>query len=380
MSGIADLINQYRATIFVYFIVICSASLFAALSYRKSRSGKYVWRKYWFILSFVVLLLFLGLANCGEDYYSYNRIFDNCFNWKHQHTLRIERGYLLLNMAVKCVVNSFEVFHFVWALIVLLLIYSTIAKYKHIIRPGWAILGYTTIFMIQGLNLMRMYLAIAIIFWGIRYIIQEKKLKYLFVVLAAYLIHRSAVCVLVPYAMWVMFSKKEKYALKIILTIMMFAAFNVFRNVFVSEMIFGYQYQGSTSGQIGSIQIVYALPVLLVFLYYHVYKKNFLQDAIVSKLIIFYLSSIIFALMSYSITTMGRVLFYFTYAYMVLPGYLMSNCTRAKKYRPWYKVTMHEAIKLGFVLYYFFRAYMMIAYIETDGLQVYSNILGFLAK
>ena len=32
MSGIGELINQYSATIFVYFVVICIASISAALS------------------------------------------------------------------------------------------------------------------------------------------------------------------------------------------------------------------------------------------------------------------------------------------------------------------------------------------------------------
>lgn len=380
MNGIGELINQYSATIFVYFVVICSASIFAALSYRKNNTGNYVWRRIWFILSFITLLLFLGLANCGEDYYSYNRIFDNCFDWGNPHTLRIERGYLLFNMAVKCISSSFKFFHFIWAFVILVLIYSTIAKYKDVIRPGWTILGYTSIFMIQGLDLMRMYFAIAIIFWGIRFVIQDKKIKYLLVVIAAFFVHRSALCVLVPYAMWVMFSRKEKYTLKIILTAMMYGVIYALRNVLFSEMLFGYQYGGSTSGQIGSAQIVYAFPIMLVFLYYRIYKKEYIKDPIVSNLMIFYLSSIVFALMSYSITTMGRVLFYFTYPYMVLPGYLMSNWSGSNRYRPWHKVSMHEIIGFCFILYYFFRAYMMIAYIETDGLQVYSNILGFFAN
>ena len=380
MSGIGELINNYSDTIIVYFFVICVASIFAALSYRKNNFGDYIWRKYWFILSFVVLLLFLGFANCGEDYYSYNRIFDNCFDWNYPHTLRIERGYLLFNMAVKCITSSFEFFHFVWAFAILSLIYSTIAKYKEVIRPGWTILGYTTIFMFQGLNLMRMYFAIAIIFWGIRFVIQDKKINYFFVIISAFFIHRSALCVLIPYAMWVMFSSKEKYIPKIIITLMMYGVFFILRNVLFSEFILGYQYKGITTGKIGSAQIVYAFPIILVFLYYRIVKKEYLLDPIVSNLMVFYLSSIVFALMSYYITTMGRVLFYFTYPYIVLPGYLMTNWSGSDEYRPWRIVSIHEIIGLCFILYYFFRAYMMISYIETDGLQVYSSILGFIAK
>ena len=377
MFGINELIISYKSTILLYFLVIVIASCFAALSYYKGSDGYYKWKWYWLFLSFLVLLFFLGFADCGADYYSYKRIFDHSFDWHYQHTDRIERGYLLINAIVKSVVDNYKVFHFIWALIMLTLVYSTIAKYRDIVKPGWSVLAYSSIFMIQSLDLMRMYLAVAIIFWGIRFFLQNKRIHYLIVILIAFFIHRSAICMLVPYVMWIMFSKGEKYFLKSVVTLIMYLAFYFSKDYLFQDAVLGYQYSGSTDGALGITQILYALPIFALILFFRYYKNDFENDNIVGGLSIFYFSSLIFSMMSYSITPMGRVLFYFTYPYILLPGYFLTNHRYAGANVPINILNIYKLIGFLLILYYLFRAYMMISYIELDGLEIYTNVFGF---
>lgn len=374
----SDIFIKYSDTIFFYFIIICTASISATLSYRY-KNGKYYYNKLWLIISFGILLCFLGFASVGTDYFQYSNIFDKSLQVSYWKTTRIEKGFLLFNSIIRIFTSNFEVFHFLWALVILLLIYSTIIKFRRIISPGWAILAYSSVFMFQSLDLMRMYLAIAIAFWGVRYIINKKYYAYAVVIVVASLIHKTALCLIIPFVIWRMFSKNEYYLSKTIVSFGVFIVVYFIRGFLFDGTFLGYSYKSHDSGEIGVIWIAYHLPILAIFIYYRFIKKKYINDDFVSIMFIFLCSSAVMWCLSYFIEGIGRATFYFTYPFIILPQYLINQHSRqitlgSKMVKHKNKRLGTKFISIAFIIYYIFRAYMMIGYLESDGLQIYRSI------
>lgn len=373
----SDILAEYGATVFFYFAIMCVSSLLAKASYQYTNSGVKT-RFFLFACSFLVLVCFLGFANNGTDYNEYSLIFSRSLDATYWRSTRIEKGFLLFNAIIRFFTPNFAVFHFVWAVCILLLIYSTIWKNRDIINPGWAILAYTTTYMLQGLDLMRMYLAIAIIFWGFRYIVNQKYLSSFITNLVAFSVHKSAICIMLPFLIWVLSKKKGHYFIKSLVIASFFYAIYYMRGYLFAGDFLGYAYTSNQTGSIGIIWIVYHLPVFVLFLYY--IKRKTSQDEIVNSLFIFLCVSAGMWVLSYFVQAMGRATFYFTYPFVILPQYVLLSDKRRNyingitSNRPWYVISYMDLVGLGMILYYFFRAYMYLGYFVTDGVQIYTTI------
>lgn len=375
MNEIAILISKYYNTIILYFGVIVLSTLLAKLSYIK-KNGKYIFNRYLFWASFLILLIFLGFSKIGTDYDSYNYIFEKSITTSYWKRTRIEKGYLLFNAIIRFFTNNFYVFHFIWAFCMLYLIYSTIYKYKEYINPCWAILAYTTIFMFQSMNLIRMYLAIAIIFWGIRFIINNKPFKYFLVILMAFLIHRSAIIMTIPFVFWICFKNKGKYFFKAILIFLVFFGIIIFRKYIFNGNFLKYEYTYREEASIGSIWIIYYFPIYYLFM---IYKKKHLasQDLFLNILFLFLCSATCLWILSYFVDAIGRANYYFTYVFMVMPSYILDKIeisSQKKNINSNGYIKKFNLMKFLMIIYFLFRAYMSIGYIETDGLQLYYTI------
>lgn len=375
--SVFGLISTYKETVLFYAIMIALITYSAFMSYRRDKLGRFVWRKKWFRLSFIIAVLFLGLATCGEDYASYERIFNSSIEPAYWSETRMEIGFLIFNIVCKLLFRKFWIYHIVWAIVMLSLIYSTIEKYRSIIHPGFAILAYSSIFMIQSLDLMRINIAIAIVFFAIRYLIEKKYIKYAFVIFVAFLFHKSALCMYIPLFIIVLFRFKAHYIMKSFVLIGGALVIIALRKYIFNGDFLGFQYL-SVDGRLGLAVFIYPMPIILSLLWARINNRKLLNDRFVICLITIFVSSIAIHFISYYVNVFGRLMFYFTYQYMVLPYYLMNKTygdgsVELKKYSLDRKLWMFM-----YVLYFIFRAIMMCEFLETDGLEHYTNILGFM--
>lgn len=379
MDYINELFDKYYDSIMLYLVIICMASLTAKLSYKR-KNGAIRYSRFWLIISFVILVCFLGFARVGTDYEQYRYIFINSTNMVYWQSTRIEKGYLLFNSLIRLFTSNFEVFHFLWAFVMLWLIYSTVAKYKEIFNPGWSILAYTTIFMLQSLDLMRMYFAIAIIFWGVRYIINKNFYAYLLVIVVASLFHKSSLCILIPYAIWFVMRKEGKYWLKSMCIFVMFMTIYVLRESIFDGTFLGYGYAARTTGTLGFGWIIYHLPIIFLIVYYLVkYKRK--SDDFLNVMFIFLAVSSGMWMLSYFVDAFGRITFYFTYPFVIIPSYLFNkmediikNSQVEKVNKSSLAILRFSILKFIFIIYYFFRWYMLLEYLETDNIGNYITI------
>ena len=161
-------------------------------------------RKYIEILGLILLVFLSGTRYClaGSDYY----VYENVFN-KSAHTLDVlryiftgvnngvninyEPGFLLLNSIVKDLGLNYHGFIFIVAVIFYLLFYFGIKKYT----DKWGLVACLFMYKLMFYNTfisIRQGLTIALFIYGLRYIIDNKPIKYFILRFICYYIHRAS--------------------------------------------------------------------------------------------------------------------------------------------------------------------------------------------
>lgn len=365
------LIALHLKTIIFYFVVISSSSFCAFMSYKTDKQRRIYINKSWLFVSFGILYFFLAFANCGMDYEAYKEEFLQSSSFSYIFESRLEFGYMFICFIIRLFTDSFETFHAIWALALLLLLFSNLNRYKQYLHPGWVILAFSSTFMIQSLNLMRIYLATMLVFWGWRFLLQNKKGLYVIILIAAIFIHKSSICLAFPFVLSLLFKQKNHYSIKTIVMIVLFGIFYNMRDNLFGREFMGYDYGTTSSTEIGSAAIVYALPVVALFIYCYVIRKLFRNDVNLNLLLFHFATFFIFSIMAYFVNGMNRMGIHATYAFIILPQYLL---VRAKNQDS--RKFSYSLFSLVFVFYYYLRAYMMISYIESDAVAPYTNVFG----
>ena len=379
-----QIIETYKNTIIFYELVICLASLLACtlkpfpIQIEKKRAFLITVRPGWvgFFLSFALLWFVLAFASCGADYWAYTNCFSNSLNPSYWGSKRIESGYVLFNAVIRVFTNNFEVYHAVWAFVVLLLIYSTIFRYREYIHPGLAVFGYANLFYIQSMDLMRISLAAALMFWGYRFIEKNSYWKYGIVILLAMTIHTSAIISFLPLMIVVFIRQRGYLFLKSLVLGLFLVVVYVLRNSIFGSL-FGYQYLANNQVRFGSAAFVYYVPLILLLIYIY-RKKLFFSDEDVSRgnlLFIFTMSGFVINLMSYIVTAAGRLSCYFMIPYMILPSYFL-YLLKQKHSKYLHKIIFVVCI-IAFIA---FRGYMLFEYLQTDATAPYTNIFGLIIE
>lgn len=178
-----------------YSLVILFAVLFSAFAQRSKNSITF---KINYSLSFLILFFILGFRNySGIDDPSYISIFNEVaqVGWIEKfRTSTMEPGYLFLNYVVSIFTDNYLYMQLVSAFIPLYLFYFTFNKYKSVINLPSAIFLFCCLiyFQMLSVSLIRMFIAISIVFCAYSYILQKKTLKYVGLILIASLFHYSA--------------------------------------------------------------------------------------------------------------------------------------------------------------------------------------------
>ncbi len=174
-------------TYLVYFSAFFIVLLMAYLAQRKSK-------KKYMIFAAVVLALLAGLrANTvGIDTHNYTVLFARIAEGQFDLAYGLETSFKYICAFLLAIWNNSNFLFLVFALITNILIFARLWELKDTISLTWSVIVYIGVFYFMTFNIMRQFVAVAIIFWATRYLAEKKYAKFLIFVAIAVLFHRSA--------------------------------------------------------------------------------------------------------------------------------------------------------------------------------------------
>lgn len=361
----------YLLTGLFYYVTISLALLFAGLA-QTDYSGKLSKICLW--ISFSILFFVLGFRDAsGIDDKAYQEIFENVNQYGVGTTFlfsTMEPGYLVLNYVVGRITDNYYIFQVLCTFIPLFLFYKGFEKYRNYISIPWAVLLLisTLYFQMLAVSLVRMFIAISIIFYYLDTLWTCKTRKYIFVVLVASLFHYSALIM----SFFVVLTLNERILLRhwkklifmaLLILPFVFTGVAKFAGSFMGERYSQYTEVGEFSLSLDALD---TLPFLLFSLFY----KRLIPPVIRG----FYLVAIVLLAMSgicaicSAIVPLGRVIFYMNLSMLLL---LPAVIRYAKN--GWFKLGIVTMIMVYAILYLFVSQFLNEPHTET--LFPYRNIL-----
>lgn len=360
----------YRLTGLFYYITISFAVLFALLS-QITYSG--IINKVFFWSSFGILFFVLGFRDVsGIDDATYREIFENVNRNGVIATFlfsTMEPGYLVLNYLVGSLTDNYYIFQILCTFIPLFLFYKGFEKYRNYISIPWAVLLLisTLYFQMLAVSLVRLFIAVGIIFYFLDTLWTCKTRKYIFIVFLAASIHYSALIM----GMFVILTFHEKilfrYWKKLILGAVLFLPF-IFMGVSrfaASSMGDRYLRYTEVSGFSLSLGALDTLPFLLFSLFYKrlipPVKRGFYLVAVVMLAM-----SSVCALFS-TMVPLGRVIFYMNLSLLLLLPAVIRYARNG-----WFKTGVGCLIIVYAILYLFVTQFLNES--QMENLYPYRNI------
>lgn len=226
-------------------------------------------------LSFLPLLVVSALRfQVGVDYNSYAYIFERI---KLDQSVHAEVGYKILNKLVLLFTNNSQAIFAVTSVITLSLIFCGIYKYST--NPPLSIFLFVTMgYLFSSFNILRQYIAIAIIFVALNLIKENKFWRFLVLVLIAMMFHKTTI-IMIPLFFLLRLRLKQSY---MIIITMIGACFIPLRGVLTNMLVntFYPQYAGTTliqplsAFEFAYYAVVFGLVLALCFAYKETFFKN----------------------------------------------------------------------------------------------------------
>lgn len=257
----------------------------------------------------IVLVLFAGLRNgIGTDYNMYKAFY---FNPSLQSAEKVEEGFItLINVSNMIFNDKYYLFFIVCSIISIVPVYSLFKKNSR--YPGLSLLLFISLgFYTLTFNMVRQFIAMAIVFCSISFIQKKQFFRYLACIIIAALFHTTAL-IMIPIYFWSNFNFTKKQIRQIFL-ILLFAGvvFNPIFN-FVTSHIPQYSmyanYGGVTPG-IGTylINFIYIFIILFVIFNYEKMIKNETEKICLN----FGILSVAFIILSLKNILFARLIYYF---------------------------------------------------------------------
>lgn len=130
----------------------------------------------------------------GVSVFQEAHIHHSYFDYSTQTMLRMESGYLMLNFLVSRITGDFHLMLFLLMFMQIFFIENGLLYFRKKIPVIYGFATFVFFYFSPSLNIMRQMLALAIIFYAFRFVIERKKLLFLLWVAIASLFHISAWC------------------------------------------------------------------------------------------------------------------------------------------------------------------------------------------
>jgi hypothetical protein len=182
--------------------VLFSAIVLSYLA-EKRKKKVYVW------LLILVMSMFVGFRSedIGADTPMYYQLFENMMN-KNVYSPNVERTFLLISHFFLRFL-SIEWLLFLFSLVTNSLIIFRLWSLRD--KGSFAIMVtvYSIIYYPQTANIIRQCMAVALVFYGTKYLEQGKNLKYLIFVVLAFCFHRTALLGIAYYPLYYLISNRK---------------------------------------------------------------------------------------------------------------------------------------------------------------------------
>jgi len=315
-----------------YLGTILSATVFAELAQRYShvsKKGKKVPHRFFWFISMGILIFVMGFREIGVglddlNYLMvYNGVIDSTSILDYYRIDIIEPGFYFLCRFVYYVFNDFQWVVILTSIITISCFYKAIEYEIENISLGLAIFIFSTTQYFYYFGILRLGVAASLIAISYRYILENKKGKYILMVLLAASMHYSALIALL--LLFIKPSTNKVYKKStIIKTALIIPLFFCMVRWFVYPFITASKYQGyiHSSGFIG-ITFISEVPFFMLFLLH--YSKL----GIINRRYRFYFLLFLIRLMIemfYPIVGTARFFWYFSLSLcFLLPGVIKIN-------------------------------------------------------
>lgn len=354
--------NQNLKTSLFYCVIILLAVMLASLA--ENTKNPVVFHSFMF-LSFFVLFFIYGFRNFSAiDDSSYIRIFNevSTIGWFEYFKIStMEPGYLILNDIVSRFTDDYLYLQLITSLIPLAIFYYGFYKYKSMISLPMSVFLLCSMlyFQMLAVAMVRMFIAISIIFIGLWEIPKFKPIKFIFFVLFATSFHYSAFAMIILTYFAINkenLSKKTSkfYTLIFLLSPIIFILIGRYLVPLLGQR---YQHYGTIKQITFELSTFTTLPLIFLLLLY--YKKFKYKEQLYFKLFLFvYSLSIIISIFG-GLIGLGRLIFY-SYTAFIIAVAMVSKLIRFKSSKLIFSIII---IFYGF-LYVFYTQFINISHID----------------
>lgn len=197
-------------SMWMYFVLMISCVVFAKYAQANKQVG-YMW----LIVLFLTLIAGLRSVNVGIDTVSYTKMFNMLAEGYSDAWFGAERSFLALIRSLQYFSESPTFLFLLFSFITNVLIVFRIWEFREEISLPWAIFYFYACYYFFTFNIVRQMVAVAVVFWGTRYVQKEKYIRYLLVLAVACVFHQSALLGLLYLAADIIWKNKWNWKEKI---------------------------------------------------------------------------------------------------------------------------------------------------------------------
>ncbi|HIF9499019.1 TPA: EpsG family protein [Photobacterium damselae] len=186
----------------ILFIII---AIFAIVEFVQSSYSYSIFKWYYIALFIILLSLFSGFRiGIKPDYYNYEYIFcqvDNGFDFIKNNYFKIETGYIYLN---ELFVSLGFNFHSLLLFIAFTSVSLTLLSYQYFTKyiVLTTLIYFSFIYIIRDMGAIRAGLSYSILLFSLIFLVNDKKLYFVFFVFIASLFHGSAIVFFIVYPLF----------------------------------------------------------------------------------------------------------------------------------------------------------------------------------
>ena len=363
-----DLRDGYWSVQTLIFYIVVMAAVFLILRPKRKnltfnrQTYGVVSIDYGMILVFLLLLFVLGFRTSGRDinagYYVNFLSADSISGFKDQ---TVEFGFILYNVVIKRLFDSYEVFIFLMALATLLPVFRFVSRNLDKEAARYAMTIYTGIYFFSGFSAARQYLSASFCLLAYDALLRRKHLRAMVWILIAASFHVSALLMFIPYLVSVFKLLSGKMiALSVVI---MFAVIYLMKDSIFGMMGDRYQIYSAFA----SIHFGYRWIAIYIPLFYLLIRCiRFEKDKYVSRLNVSIIAmGFLFEMLGYVISILGRLSVLTIPLVYIIPHYVDVEPSPTRK----------KIYKLAIVLYCGLRFWLYLNdhYID-EALMPYRNL------
>lgn len=382
-----------RNAVWLYTAILVVSFIFASLSQGKNvivshKTGEITTERkfnyFWFIITFLFLWFFYALNQVGTDYTNYLRIYEestfNIFTDKN-----LEKGYLILNAIIKLFVPNPYIGVSIIKSLTLIFIFLGLYNLRYKININIALLAYVALFYFWSFNVIRISLASAICFWGLRFYLQRKYIKYFIIIIISGLIHFSAFSLLFLLLITIIMNRikmdKDLKYLILIISVIVIAVSGTALIRFLSNIIpffqryFGY-IENIQSSDIGfGLILFHGVPLIFIIMLNNIFNSK--HDNYKNASFVFFCCGLGINILAYMISILGRMATHFSFPIMIsMPYYLYNLKTRNNLKESNKSKYFSYQLSLGICIGYFILRFIMYigSMLYADGIEAFMFI------